>query len=75
MSLIDFCCFCMSTHHFKKCMRELSRFSNQKCLITALKLSLKHRFKQFKETQEMVVENLLFSNSVEKGDSQLLSLI
>jgi len=56
-------------------MRELSRFSNQKCLITALKLSLKHRFKQFKETQEMVVENLLFSNSVEKGDSQLLSLI
>lgn len=41
----------------------------------ALKLSLKHGFKQFKETQKMAVENLLFSNSVEKRETHLIKLI
>lgn len=66
MSSIAFGYFSMGHSVFKKKkqtnqQQKMSYTSMQifslKCLIVALKLSLKHGFKQFKETQEIVVED------------------
>lgn len=65
MSSIAFGYFSLGHSLFKKKQtnqqQKMSYTSMQifslKCLIVALKLSLKHGFKQFKETQEIVVED------------------